>query len=71
MADGTLDGLLEGLREGRVGVDGPADLVRGQVIGRVGSTGLSTKPHLHFITYESGKPVNPEKYIGSLGSLRA
>ena len=44
---------------------------RGQLIGRVGSSGLSTKPHLHFITYESGQPVNPEKYIGPLGSLKA
>lgn len=44
---------------------------RGQLIGRVGSTGLSTKPHLHFITYESGQPVDPEKYLGPLDSLRA
>jgi phosphotransferase system IIA component len=38
---------------------------RGEVIARVGSTGLSKSPHLHYEVHVNGKPVDPINYYAN------
>ena len=38
-------------------------VARGTMIGKVGSSGRSTGPHLHYEIRKSGRPVNPRAYV--------
>jgi murein DD-endopeptidase MepM/ murein hydrolase activator NlpD len=39
-------------------------VAKGDIIAKVGNTGLSQGPHLHFEVWKDGKPADPLNYIG-------
>ncbi len=47
----------------RVDVRGGDFIRAGQVIGRAGSTGYSTGPHLHYEVRRRGRPVDPAEFL--------
>lgn len=47
----------------RVDVRRGQKVKRGDVIGEVGSTGLSTGPHLHYEVHKDGHPVDPVNFL--------
>jgi murein DD-endopeptidase MepM/ murein hydrolase activator NlpD len=44
---------------------------KGAVLGRLGSTGRSTGPHLHYEVRVDGEPVDPERYLRAGAELTA
>ena len=49
--------------QSRLAVGNGTRVSRGQVIGYVGSTGMSTGPHLHFEVRINGSTVDPARYL--------
>lgn len=61
---GHLSAFARGLRRGQ-------QVRQGEVIGRVGSTGLSTGPHLHYEVAQDGQSVNPASLRQDAGTALA
>lgn len=50
-----------------IAVEEGQSVARGTIIGSVGSTGVSTGPHLHYEVHMNGQPVDPANFLGAGG----
>jgi murein DD-endopeptidase MepM/ murein hydrolase activator NlpD len=53
-----------------IGVEPGQMVTTGAVVGRLGSTGRSTGPHLHYETRIDGEPVDPVRYLRAATRLQ-
>jgi murein DD-endopeptidase MepM/ murein hydrolase activator NlpD len=51
------------LHMSKLNVEAGARVSRGDVIGYVGATGRANGPHLHWVVYVNGVPVNPQQWV--------
>ncbi len=54
-----------------IGVATGQQVAAGAVIGRVGSTGRSTGPHLHYEVREGGEAIDPSRFLKAAKTLSA
>jgi murein DD-endopeptidase MepM/ murein hydrolase activator NlpD len=47
------------------------EVAQGALVGRIGSTGRSTGPHLHYEVRIDGEPVDPERFLRAGARLAA
>lgn len=62
--DDTLTSIYGHLSQ--ISVNYSQQVRRSEMIGRMGTTGLSTGSHVHFEVHDSGQPVNPFRYLPKL-----
>src|ERR1700678_1364017 len=60
------------LHMSKLNVEMGSRVERGDVIGYVGATGRANGPHLHWVVYVNGVPVNPQQWVSleSCGSAK-
>lgn len=51
------------LHMSKLNVEAGARVNQGDVIGYVGATGRANGPHLHWVVYVNGVPVNPQQWV--------
>ncbi|WP_304608241.1 M23 family metallopeptidase [Pontibacillus sp. HMF3514] len=63
--DHGMDMFSQYIHMSELNVEAGDKVEKGDIIGKVGSTGFSTGPHMHFTFWVHNVPVNPNLYLGT------